>query len=47
MMHSRSIEAQTAQHRNLLTASTRTALRIAADAAFAGRIERVSLRRLA
>ncbi len=30
-----------------LTASAHTALRIAADAAFAGRIERVSLRRLA
>ena len=31
----------------MLTASAHTALRIAADAAFAGRIERVSLRRLA
>ena len=30
-----------------LTANAHTALRIAADAAFAGRIERVSLRRLA
>lgn len=31
----------------MLTANANTALRIAADAAFAGRIERVSLRRLA
>lgn len=30
-----------------LTANAHTALRIAADAAFAGRIERASLRRLA
>jgi hypothetical protein len=32
---------------DVFTASAHTALRVAADAAFAGRVERVSLRRLA
>jgi hypothetical protein len=32
---------------DVFTASANTALRVAADSAFAGRIERVSLRRLA